>query len=324
MVNAVAYGHSWSKFSYLLCTMAENVPTLNGNGSALQELEPLEKGKEVEKPTMDIVGRPGSSGSVESLSGEDKEEDEGGSEGGSSSERDEVEDEELSRADANLSEVSSRVEETSDEGDDSAEEEEDSPRTPFRDDPEPSQDENESIRRSTRSRRSTTKYVNYQDQSSMSELESDYSGKGEEEAEPEEETIEKFIGRKPANKALMRKCTEKDEQYEGAYLYLCKYKKTSYLHLKWLHEDDVRQMDWRLASRLQRFATKAAAEEEERVEEIGWTGLYEEIQNGQAEFYDPELTQVDRILAEKREIFEEDESSKHEVDVTTFVWLEGM
>lgn len=308
---------------WIFGTMTENVPTLNGNGAALsQELEPHDKAKENEKPSFqDQSNAPGKAAVAGGVSKDESSVEEDLSDDESASGARQEDD--LNRADARLSEVSSQVEETSDEEDDEAASGEDAPRTPPRNVSDDTEDKDASLRRSTRSRRSTSKYVNYQDHSSMSELESDYSGKGEEEEESTEPTIEKFLGRKPANKALMRKCIEKDEQYEGAFLYLCKYKSTSYLHLQWQHEEELRQVDWRLSARLQRFATKTLAEEEERAEEVGWAAFYEELQSGQFEFFDPELTEVDRILAEKREIFEEDEASKHEVDLKSFALLGG-
>lgn len=226
----------------------------------------------------------------------------------------------LLEADARLAEVSSLVVTSSSEDEHEGESDNSQGIADVEED-----EDGDEPRRSHRERRSTTKYVNYQDNQSSGEGSgSEGSDKGvEEDSNGGEPKIEKFIGRKPCNKALLKKVMERNEEYTGSFTYLCKYKGMSYLHVKWVHEDELREMDWRISTKVQRYINKVKVEEEERAEESSWCEFYEEIQRDGYEYFASELTDIDRILAEKKEIFEEESSGSYDVDVTMFTYLNG-
>jgi len=154
--------------------------------------------------------------------------------------------------------------------------------------------EDEERRASSRVRSRPSKLVNYCEDEESDDL----VGSEEEKEAPKSEVsgVEKLLS--------LRK-----SQF-GETEFLCKFRGKSYLHVEWLSEKDVKDLDPRYGTVIQRFKNKRAGNKIDYNED------------GEEEPFDPRYTLVERILAETTNVYNVP-SEEIEADLSHFLWLSG-
>lgn len=166
----------------------------------------------------------------------------------------------------------------------------------------------DSVRRSSRVRQRAKKVVSYAEDEDDSddnfgETEDDTKRRLELEREDEElekgPVIEKFLGMRVAGRGPLHEL-------------LVKYRNQSYLHVKWIHENEIKALHRKYKSMVQRFKQKV----------LSGKGDIQLSEDGEEEFFDPRYTEVDRILAESTQVMDEGRA-EDVADLEWFEWLGG-
>ncbi|GBG29976.1 Chromodomain-helicase-DNA-binding protein, putative [Hondaea fermentalgiana] len=163
-------------------------------------------------------------------------------------------------------------------------------------------------RRSSRTRQRSRKVVSYaevEDDSddNFGETEDDTKRRLELEREDEElekgPVIEKFLGLRSAGRGPLHEV-------------LVKYRNQSYLHVKWVHENEIKALHRKYKSMVQRFKMKI----------LSGKANIPVNEDGEEEYFDPRYTEVDRILAESTQVMEEGRA-EDVADLRWFQWSGG-